>query len=534
MSGSEPSYDELARRLTEATQERDESRAARDTVEALLRGLPDLIFVLDRHKVLVHYYAHNPEDLLNPPERFMGRPVSDVLPPEVVHAFDIAFADALRSKEPQNLEYELNVGSSQTRHFEARLIPTNDDTVTVIARDVSAQKALEHQLRQSQKMEALGSLASGIAHDFNNVLTAIIGYSELLLAHVTDEVDIADVRQIRDASERATHLTNQLLAFSRTERLVPRVVNLNEVLSGLRGMLERIIREDVTLDMVMAPSLGHTKADPKHVEHLLLNLVVNARDAMPRGGRLTITTTNVVLDADFARQHAGTIPGRYVALAVTDTGTGMKPDVRARAFDPFFTTKPTGKGTGLGLSTVFWISQQHSGAVTVDSTPGRGTTLTTYWPRVDAPVDTVESSRTSDRPLEGTETVLLVEDDAAVREPVRRMLEQYGYRVLPAGDPAQAIALEAKYRGPIHLLLADIVMPELNGPDLAQRLTKRRPAMALLFMSGVVPRAPHALGAVSQRVHFLQKPFAPETLGAKVRECLDREMHPHDHGARPQ
>jgi two-component system, cell cycle sensor histidine kinase and response regulator CckA len=391
-----------------------------------------------------------------------------------------------------------------------------------IGLDVTDKKDLEEQLRQAQKMEAVGRLAGGIAHDFNNLLTAITGYSELLLERVADKPDLAaDLEQIKKAGDRAAQLTSQLLAFSRKQPIAPRILDLNQVIGDLEKMLGRVIGEDVALEITAAPSLGLTKADPSQVEQVLMNLVVNARDAMPRGGKLNIRTANAVIDSAFARRNVGAVPGRYVSLTVTDSGCGMKPDVLARAFEPFFTTKAIGKGTGLGLSTVYGIVRQNGGYMNVDSAPGKGTTFTIYWPLVDEPLESLSAARASAATLKGHETVLLVEDDAAVRTLVLKILERYEYEVLPARDASEAIAIEERHGGSIHLLLTDIVMPGLNGPDLAQRLVGRRPGIEVLYMSGFAHRA-GGIGSVSRRTGFLQKPFDSETLVAKVRECLDR------------
>jgi signal transduction histidine kinase len=389
--------------------------------------------------------------------------------------------------------------------------------------DITTEKTLKEQFHQAQKMEAVGRLAGGIAHDFNNLLTVIIGYSDLLLDRVADQADVApDIGEIKKAGERASRLTNQLLAFSRKQPMAPRILNLNEVVSDIEKMLSRVIGDDITLEIAAAPSLGSAKVDPGHVEQLLLNLVVNARDAMPRGGTVKIATANRSLDADFVRRHVGAVPGSYVSLTVTDSGCGMKPEVLARVFEPFFTTKPIGKGTGLGLSTVYGIVKQNGGYITVDSALGTGTTFTIYLPHVDGPAEALSSGPSPARALTGKETVLLVEDEAGVRELVRKTLERYGYHVLPAQDADDATVIEGRYSGHIHLLLTDIVMPGLTGPDLAQRLVRRRPSMAVLYMSGFVHRVAVDLGSISTKTSFLQKPFTPVGLATKVRECLDR------------
>ena len=405
-------------------------------------------------------------------------------------------------------------------------------TMSVLV-DVTERKQLEQQFLQAQKMEAFGQLAGGIAHDFNNLLTAIVGFSELLLDRVRNQPDItADIEEIKKAGERASHLTGQLLAFVRKQLWVPQVLDLNQVLGHFDQMLSRIVGEDIRLEIVAAPSLSRTKADPGQIEQLLMNVVVNARDAMPQGGTLTIATANVVLDSEFARRHVGAVPGRYVSLTVQDTGDGMTPDVLARVFEPFFTTKGPGKGTGLGLSTVFGLVKQSGGYITVESTLGVGTTVTTYWPTVDEQVASAVA-QPSVQTLEGTETILLVEDETGVRQLIRRVLERYGYTVLPARDGGDALAIEEGYRRPIHLLVSDMIMPGLGGPDLAQRIVQRRPAIRVLFMSGYASREAIDLGVSSHNASFLQKPFGPETLAAKVRERLDRhEGQPNEHRQR--
>jgi CheY-like chemotaxis protein len=293
------------------------------------------------------------------------------------------------------------------------------------------------------------------------------------------------------------------------------------VVGNFEKMLSRVISEAIRFEIVAAPSLGRTKADPGQIEQLLMNLVVNARDAMPQGGTLTITTANVVLDGEFTRRHVGAVPGRYVSLTVQDTGCGMTPDVLARVFEPFFTTKEPGKGTGLGLSTVDGLVKQSGGYITVESTRGVGSTVTTYLPRVDELVESAAGRPRSVQTLEGTETILLVEDDAGVRNLMRKVLERYGYMVLQARDADHAIAIEDGYRGAIHLLVSDMIMPKLSGPELAQRIVRRRPAIQVLFVSGYASREAIDLGVSSQNASFLQKPFRREALAQKVRERLD-------------
>ena len=396
--------------------------------------------------------------------------------------------------------------------------------------DISEAKRLQQQFLQAQKMEAFGQLAGGVAHDFNNLLTVILGFSELVRERLQDQPAVlADLDEITKAGDRASQLTRQLLAFSRKQVWVLQVLDLNEVIANFEKMLSRIVREDIRLEIAVAREVEHIKADPGQIEQLVMNLVVNARDAMPAGGTLTIATANVRLDAEFARQHDGAVPGRYVSLAVQDTGTGMSPEVCARAFEPFFTTKGAAKGTGLGLSTVAGLVEQSGGYITIDSTPGAGTTVTTYWPAVD---DSIEPA--SDGPsigtLEGTETILLVEDETGVRQLIGKVLERYGYKVLPARDAEHAIAIEAGYADPIALLVSDLIMPGLNGPDLARQIAERRPDIRVLFVSGYASREAVEKSLITRNASFLSKPFTPEKLARQVRERLDRPASPRKAG----
>ncbi|MBI2829304.1 MAG: PAS domain S-box protein [Acidobacteria bacterium] len=400
----------------------------------------------------------------------------------------------------------------------------SDETFyTAIIRDTTARKGFEEQLRQSQKMEAVGQLAGGIAHDFNNLLTAILGYSELLLEKLGETHPLfEDVAEIRKAGERGAALTQQILAFGRKQTVLPRVLDLNTVVTRGEKLLRRVIGEDIAIRMRLGHGLGRVKADPVQIEEIVLNLAVNARDAMPQGGTLTIATASVVLDSEFVRRHFGSEPGRHVSITVQDTGCGMTPNVLTHIFEPFFTTKGPDKGTGLGLSTVYGIVKQSDGYITVESTPGIGTTVTTYWPAVDDPIESAGAVPRSVNGLKGTETILLVEDETGVRDLIQRVLEGCGYTVLQARDAGDAIAIEETHRGPIHLLLSDIIMPGLNGPDLAQRIVRRRPAIKVLYASGFANRID--LGSLSRSASFIQKPFTPEILATNVRECLDRHV----------
>jgi len=388
-------------------------------------------------------------------------------------------------------------------------------------RDVTEQRRLQQQVLQSQKMEAVGRLAGGIAHDFNNLLTVITSYSDLLLEDLgKDDPKRDDVEQVRKAAEGAASLTRQLLAFSRQQVLAPRVVSLNAVVDSLQKILRRVIGEDVELATALAPDLGAVKADVGQLEQVLMNLTVNARDAMPTGGKLTIETANVEHDPAYARAREGAAVSRFVMLAVTDTGVGMDEATKARIFEPFFTTKEAGKGTGLGLATVYGIVNQSGGFIWVYSEPGNGTSFKIYLPRVDAPAEGVKAAGSVSVPR-GTETVLLVEDAAAVRAVAKQVLQRQGYTVLEAPHGEAALHLAQKHRGPIHLLLTDVVMPVLSGRRLAEQLAPLRPDMKVLYASGYTDDSVVRHGILESGTAYLQKPFTPDSLARKVREVLD-------------
>ncbi len=388
--------------------------------------------------------------------------------------------------------------------------------------DMTERRRLEEQLLQSQKMEAVGRLAGGIAHDFNNLLTAIAGYSALLIEQLPDgDPRRESAEEIREAGRRAAGLTQQLLAFSRRQVLEPRVLDLNAVIASMEKMLRRVIGEDVELTTALDPDLWRTLADPGQIEQAIVNLAVNARDAMPRGGRLTLETGNVTLDEKFASTYVTVHPGPHVMLAVSDTGVGMDASLQARLFEPFFTTKERGKGTGLGLSTTYGIVKQSGGSIWVYSEPGHGTTFKIYLPRCDEPLDAREAPPPLATPRPGSETVLLVEDEPEVRRLVEKLLRMRGYSVLSAGSPAEAIAAARESSAEIAILVTDVIMPGMNGRELARVLAGERPAMRVLYMSGYTDAAIAHQGILPPGTAFLSKPFTPDALARKVREVLD-------------
>ncbi len=380
----------------------------------------------------------------------------------------------------------------------------------------------QSQLVQAQKMQAVGQLAGGIAHDFNNLMTVVTGRAELLLRRLRPgDLLRRDVEEIQATAQRATDLTRQLLAFSRKQVLEPRVLNLNQVVADLAPMLRRLIGDHVELVTALAPDLGQVKADPRQLEQVLMNLTLNARDAMPDGGRITLETADVVLDADYAREHVGAQPGPHVMLAVSDTGRGMDAETLARIFEPFFTTKGPGQGTGLGLATVYGIVKQSGGNIWVYSEPGRGTTFKIYLPRVSEAAGDAAPAGGPGAPSAGRETILLVEDDEAVRRLARDILTGQGYQVLEAAHGGEALLVAGRHQGPIHLLLTDVVMPQMSGRVLAERLAATRPEVKVLYMSGYTENAVVHHGVLDADTVYIQKPFTLEGLARKVRDVLD-------------
>lgn len=415
----------------------------------------------------------------------------------------------------------------QRRTFESHVQPLHDSEgallgVIGVALDITDRKQLTDQLRVSQKMQAVGELAGGVAHDFNNLLMVVKGHAELLHGRLEDSSPLRhSVEQVDKAADRAASLTRQLLAFSRKQVLQPRVLDLNEVVGGMIKMFSRVIGENIEMTFSPGGNLGRVKADPGQIEQVLLNLVVNARDAMPDGGRLTIETSNVELDHHYASTHTSVIPGPYVNLCVTDTGCGMDDATQARIFEPFFTTKEHGKGTGLGLATVYGVVKQSGGFIYVYSEVNQGTTFKIYLPLVTEEAEKITSDKAKLGPPPGTETILFVEDEESVRMLVRDFLRGNGYKVLEAMDGVQALEVAAAHKGPIHILITDVVMPRLSGRELAIRLGTERKVMKVLYISGYTDDSVFRHGVLEGGVAFLQKPFNLKGLAQKIREVLD-------------
>jgi two-component system cell cycle sensor histidine kinase/response regulator CckA len=391
-----------------------------------------------------------------------------------------------------------------------------------VLRDITEYKRLESQFLQAQKMEAIGILAGGVAHDFNNLLTVINGYAELLGNSLSsDKSRLRELEQIRMAGQRAASLVSQLLAFSRKQIFHSKMVNLNDILDETSKMLRRLIGEDIELAVITHPGLGSVYADPGQIQQIIMNLAVNARDAMPQGGKLTIETAHVNIDAEYVRRHPMVEKGTYIMLAISDNGTGMDAETQTHLFEPFYTTKETGKGTGLGLSTVYGIVKQSNGYVWVYSEPGTGTTFKIYFPRAEGEVAKLADEGKSELGLSGVETVLIAEDEPSVRTLTVRILLARGYKILEASNGREALDIAREYDGDIHLVITDVVMPGMGGSELVAQLEMVRPGIKALFVSGYTDNAIVHHGILDSNVAFLQKPFTVESLACKVREVID-------------
>ncbi len=492
--------------------------------DAALESLPGLFYLFDENGRFLRWNQNlervtgysaaelagmHPLNLVSGPDK-----------PRLKRCMDDVFAKGSSSAEADLAKKD---GGTTPYFFTGTLISLDGrPSVVGMAIDVESQRRLEEQLRQSQKMEAIGQLAGGVAHDFNNILTVILSNADILLGGLGPEDPRREELQgIREASQRATSLTRQLLAFSRKQMLRPKVVNLNSVIVNLENMLRRLIGEDIELITLLEPGLWLVEADLGQVEQMVMNLVVNARDAMPQGGKLAIETGNMEVGDDFAHAHYPIVPGGYVMLVVSDNGIGMSPETRERIFEPFFTTKQRSKGTGLGLSTVYGIVKQSGGFIWAHSEPGKGATFKVYLPRVEKNVTPLQGEVRWAAAPQGSETLLLVEDEDSVRGLARRILEGRGYRVLEAEDAQQALEVADAFAEPIHLLLTDLVMPGLSGRELAERLQPERPDMKVLYMSGYSDHAVLRDQTLNSGANFLHKPFTPESLASRVRDILD-------------
>jgi PAS domain S-box-containing protein len=532
-------YDSYRRQQHEASLEAERKRAEealraseqrlRESLalqQQLLASLPTISFITTDLNAIVTYFSPGAERIFGyKAEEMIGQPVAKLHPPE-----DLARVCEIIQAQIEGrtgFDGEMTLVRKSGERFPAHFTtsPILDEEGKVIAllgvsQDISERKRLEEQLRQSQKMEAIGRLAGGVAHDFNNLLTVINCYSDILLMQLDQDSHLrSSVEQIKKAGERAASLTSQLLAFSRRQVFQLKVLNLNDVVKDMYKWLRRLIGEDIDLVLELDPRLGRIKADPGQIEQVIMNLAVNARDAMPRGGKLTIETTNVKLKP---RKHSIIPAGQYVLLSVGDTGCGMDATTLSHIFEPFFTTKDQGKGTGLGLSTVHGVIKQSGGHIEVDSKPGKGTTFRIYLPRVEEHDELLSEPKLAAK-LNGSETVLLVEDEESVRKLAGEVLRMNGYNVLEAASAYEAIATCKQHPGPIHLMVTDVVMPGLGGRTIANHMARLRPETKVLYISGYPDDFATRHGVMASNLSFLKKPFTPVSLLSKVREVLDRK-----------
>jgi PAS domain S-box-containing protein len=510
----------LARRMAE--QASMALRSSEERYRSLVENANDIVYTHDLDGNLTSFNRAGEILLGYSRHEVLGRNLQRLLAPEYVERAKQALERGKAGEEQAPTEVQIlgRDGRRLILEINTRLIYQDGKLVGVhgIARDVTERRQLEDQLRQAQKMEAVGKLAGGVAHDFNNLLTVIVGYSELLQSRLApDGQENRMISEIRRAAEQAASLTAQLLAFGRRQVLQPRILDLNAVVAATKKMLERLIGEHIHLVTELDPSIGTVKADPSQIQQVIMNLSVNARDAMPKGGTLTIRTENQRFERGQTHNDVAVTPGDYVVLSVDDTGCGMNKQTQDRIFEPFFTTKELGKGTGLGLSTVYGIVKQSGGYVWVDSAPGQGSTFTIYLPQVGEPLPAAKAD-TAVAASSGTGTVLLVEDEETVRNMARTCLEMSGYRVIEASDGVEALHLVQSQTGPIDLLLTDVVMPFMTGPELAEQVTTFFPKIKVLYMSGYSDREFVDASVPPATGNYLQKPFSPRALTAKLRE----------------
>ncbi|MBU1056153.1 MAG: PAS domain S-box protein [Proteobacteria bacterium] len=514
--------------VTERKKSDDALKESQERFKILFEYAPDAIYLHDLEGRFIDCNLAAEKMIGYSKEELIGKSLAELsLIPQESAEKAAKFLD----KNAQGLpagpeEFITNRKDGKQNYAEFRTFPLEikgRKMVMGVARDVSERKNLEEQLRQSQKLEAIGILSGGIAHDFNNLLTTIMGNSELILMGLPKGDPLREeIEEIKVAGERAATLTRQLLAFSRKQVLQPAVVNLNEIALDMEKMLCRMIGENIELKTILSPDLGQIEVDESQIEQVIMNLVVNARDAMPEGGKITIETGNINIDEEYANAHVSVKPGSYIMLSISDTGVGIPKENQAHIFEPFYTTKGKGKGTGLGLSTVYGIIKQSNGNIWLYSEPGKGTAFKIYLPRVEKPVSEMERKAKATDSLTGSETILVVEDDEMVINFIIKVLKGYGYKVLTALNGEEAIKVSEDYHGPIHLILTDVIMPGINSRDMEEELKSYRPELSVLYMSGYTDNAIVHHGVLDPGKIFIAKPFSPESLGRKVREVLKK------------
>ena len=522
----------IERELKEAELRRERRRGEKALWESeeryrtLAEAAHDMIFIINMDGY--HQYINNYGARLfgRKPEEVIGLPLEDLFPAQIVERQRMSIRKILKTGEDMNEEMRIPL-AGEDRWMEFHLVPVKDaagntNTILGIGRDITQRKALEDQLRHSQKLEGIGQLAGGIAHDFNNILNVIIGYGTLIEGNMMgDDPSRSHLKEILLAGDRAARLTQSLLAFSRKQIIDPAPHDLNEIIKGVEGILRRTIGEDIELISIHSIEKPIVLVDRGQMEQVLLNLAVNARDAMPRGGQLIMETEIFHLDKEYARGHGYGEPGMYVLLSVSDSGVGMDEDTRKKAFEPFFTTKEPGKGTGLGLSMVYGIVKQHDGYVNLYSEPGRGTTFKIYLPLIKGDLQETTGPKPTTYPVGGTETILVAEDDRTVRELTKNVLEKFGYTVIPAVDGEDAIGRFMDNKEKIRLLLLDVIMPKMDGKEVYENIKKINPDIKAIFLSGYTANLIQQKGVLNKGLNFIMKPVSPKNLLRKTREVLD-------------
>ena len=517
--------------LSEALQQRKADRESSDYMNRIINAIGDPIFVKDRmHRIVL---ANDALCVLagKAREQIVGKSgYKSISKDQVLHFWEQE-EEVFNAGQESVTEDNLTDGSGKIRTISTRKTLFEDQygckQIVGVMRDVTDHKRLESQYLQAQKMEAIGSLAGGIAHDLNNMLNVVNGYSELVLDEIGGDNPLrGDLELIQEAGKRAASLTSQLLAFARKQIRQPEILDLNGEITQMESFLRRIIREDIDLAVIAGPHLGLINADPGQIQQIIMNLAVNARDAMPTGGKLIIETSSVEFDARYVEKHLATVEGRYVMLAISDTGIGMDEEVRARVFEPFFTTKEKGKGTGLGLATVYGIVKQNGGFIWVYSEPGNGTTFKIYFPLARAKAARAIAVERDECSLGGSETVLVVEDEDAVRGLACRILRSLGYHVLESSDGKGALRIVGEYEGTIHLIVTDMIMPGMSGKELVSKIGETRPGVKSLFISGYTDNSVVHQGILDPKIAFLQKPFTVKAFALKVREVIDSPAVP--------
>ncbi len=520
--------------LQDITQRKRNEQQLRDSLrinQTTLATMPSFLLVLGPELTILAANDRCPKGLAEGANAWEGQRISDVLPADLLAEHPVLdIISSVMSTDAQDelsgIRYESPARGDMYIDIRACGFTLDDRDqsrrVLLVIDDVTDERIFEEQARQASKLESIGTLAGGVAHDFNNILTGIGGYADLVISDERiPETCLADIKSIRELSKRAAGLTRQLLAFSRRQTMSPAVLDLNGLIEDLARMLTRIIGEDMVLELNLASDLGNVRVDPGQIEQVLMNLAVNARDAMPDGGAISIETSNTSIDEAYVAQHVGAKPGRYAAIAVSDSGCGMDASVLERIFEPFFTTKAVGDGTGLGLATAYGIVKQHNGNIWAYSEPGLGSTFRIYLPAVDDAIERDKDLALVDTPLTGAETILAVEDEHTVLRIVRRILTEFGYSVLTAASASEAERIFDENRDDISLLLADVIMPDVNGPALFETLRAKNAGLKVLYISGYTKRTATRAGGLPDDAPFLQKPFPPEVLARHVRDVLD-------------